>query len=1169
MDTIYSVGDPLILENVLNAIAMVCGTGDFTAAVSIGGLLGVIIMGFESVLTQKGFNLPAFTVCVIAFTFFFGKTSTVYIEDVYSGDTRKVSNVPSGVAFTGEAISNIGYGLTRLMEQAFQSVTATTTLTGPGGHGSPFGDALYVLNTFSRIGSSDTLINAIDMANGNADGTVGAGSKLTSGDPADFRYSASNYVKDCTITAVQLRYKTFEGIYHASVTNDGNGTGSRANAIALDSPNYFTRICEGGGKNCRTVSCADGYAAITGMMAKLSGKALQRAINSVVDHDRSGVDPTTGKSLGDLDGEERINSALQLLNIGSNEAMKLAQASIWDDMLYLGQQKFFADGRDFTSAAMINNARRQRNVQFASEGEMFKNAARPCMAFIEAFAYGIAPFAGILLMMGVFGIKLALKYFMLLLWVQSWLPVMAIVNSYMSSALRRGMLELQGLSSEYSNGAAFDSMYTVNKLAEVTSDWIGHSGLFLSLIPVLTLFLFSGSMYALTAFTNRMSGGDFINEKTHVPDALQNGPVVQGLPGATAALGVAKTGGYELGSISLSHAVHNTTASKHAESERLSSTLAAGLTKGWSDIQGIVGKDGISTALTNAYNGLSAEAQNTVKNLGDAIQSDSGFRMDDSARKEMAMRMGIAASAGIKAGGVSTMLEIAKSYGMNDSQAQAAVQAVSSAMSGGLSSSSSHMGEVARQVAGSLKKDQSFEKSSSLSGSVAANVSRQAQEAREAADTYENAKSKEVSSGYTENISLDQLARELNRNGGRDAVVQIARPLMDQDQSGYQALYNYYMDAGAGSQPNAELMAAADLISRKGTVEQQMALSTAYHGGFSGVELTSPLNNVHVDSGTIRNQLGSNVGTAESGAAAIAAQAGSARKVRDGGENGIRTTANGNMQQAKEFGRNAEQEAKRKAIKFVDDDTQRNLDKYQARLGQLAAEGAASGTENTIGGEKRRPGLLSKESYTGRWSREAHNGVGNFDVRNIFTDAQKHALYTDIVNAYSQNGGDYGAAVDYVSTKWAAQEAPQAGADADTPEAQEQAAAFQARRAASIKLAASKIVPEIVTASVEGMQRTATELGVWDGSSPENALIAAFRDKKLDPNQWTNDAVSDMDKSESRIRGAFGCLTEDEINGLVYGADKGGVDGSEAYKAAQRLDGLRRRNPGGKGGMKE
>ena len=44
MFEIFSVGDSAYLQAVLNAVAMLSGTGDYRTAAGVGGLIGVIII---------------------------------------------------------------------------------------------------------------------------------------------------------------------------------------------------------------------------------------------------------------------------------------------------------------------------------------------------------------------------------------------------------------------------------------------------------------------------------------------------------------------------------------------------------------------------------------------------------------------------------------------------------------------------------------------------------------------------------------------------------------------------------------------------------------------------------------------------------------------------------------------------------------------------------------------------------------------------------------------------------------------------------------------------------------------------------------------------------------------------------------------------------------------
>lgn len=50
--SIYSVGDAAFLEQIMIAVAMATGTGDFERMVSIGLLIGALIISFQSLFRE-------------------------------------------------------------------------------------------------------------------------------------------------------------------------------------------------------------------------------------------------------------------------------------------------------------------------------------------------------------------------------------------------------------------------------------------------------------------------------------------------------------------------------------------------------------------------------------------------------------------------------------------------------------------------------------------------------------------------------------------------------------------------------------------------------------------------------------------------------------------------------------------------------------------------------------------------------------------------------------------------------------------------------------------------------------------------------------------------------------------------------------------------------------
>ena len=99
MFTIYSIGDSAFLAQILNALAMICGTGDFKTLVGVGALLGLLVMGFQCLTSgTRQFNLHQVLIGMICYMCFFGPGVTVQVEDAYTDEVRVVDNVPLGAA---------------------------------------------------------------------------------------------------------------------------------------------------------------------------------------------------------------------------------------------------------------------------------------------------------------------------------------------------------------------------------------------------------------------------------------------------------------------------------------------------------------------------------------------------------------------------------------------------------------------------------------------------------------------------------------------------------------------------------------------------------------------------------------------------------------------------------------------------------------------------------------------------------------------------------------------------------------------------------------------------------------------------------------------------------------------------------------------------------------
>lgn len=476
MFTIYSIGDSAFLERILNAVAMICGTGDFVQLVSIGMILGIVCICIQAIMNAgRELNLQYILLGWIMYACFFGPAVTVTIEDAYTGQVRVVDNVPLGVGFAGSLISNIGYGVTSLFEQSFQDVS-----------GEPFGEALRHLQATRRNAADSRVLEAINA-------TVAPGATTE----VDFAKSLENYIKDCTFVKISLGQMTKEDVH----------TGNWMDTLPFESDVYGTKLYLGSGVATeQTPTCRAGWQLLTLAINQMENETVNRAVNQALN-----IKDENGQYPGDLD---TLQTSMGMLHVQAVTAQQFVKAAIVDSIYLKAARGYYASMGDISAATMLSQALAQRNTQWAAEESMFKLVVRPMLTFFEGFIFAITPIMGFLFVIGMFGIQLAVRYFQTVIWIQLWMPVIAICNAYVTMAARSQMASLN---------SSISSFYALNTVDETMETWIATGGMICSMTPIIALFLVTGSTYAFTTLASRLGGGDHINEKITTPDALQPG----------------------------------------------------------------------------------------------------------------------------------------------------------------------------------------------------------------------------------------------------------------------------------------------------------------------------------------------------------------------------------------------------------------------------------------------------------------------------------------------------------------------------------------------------------------------------------------------------------------------------------------------------------------------
>lgn len=471
--TVHSIGDSAFLAQILNSIAMIAGTADMRMAAGIGALVGLLFQAFKGLMAPGagGLKPGEFLTSVLLWMALFQPSLTVTIEDAYSQEVRVVSHVPLGPAVAGSLVSSLGYGLTVLFETAF-SVPSMTR------HG--YAGSLETLTAVRR-----NLLSRLSI-----------GKMLDPNPQTDVRQSVSQYVKDCTLTGVDVGA--------ISVTTLLNGS-PLPEALRFDSEIYTTEIRDGG--TPLLVTCTAAWPRLSSLIRGTTLSSLSKALGNFMTE--GGTDPGT-----------LVQSALDALTQGQESASDYILAAAIVPMFEQGVLERHQDSMKATEAAMVETAIAQRNTQWAAEQTLFTRIVRPMLTWIEGFSYAVTPIMAFTLMLGARGVQMCGQYALMLVWIQFWMPVLAIGNLYITLATQAGFAAL--------NRAQFalDSIAGLYQMDMELQNWLAIGGMLASATPAIALMLVYGGSVTATHFLGRMQGGDFIDEKIGSPSLMSSPPLI-------------------------------------------------------------------------------------------------------------------------------------------------------------------------------------------------------------------------------------------------------------------------------------------------------------------------------------------------------------------------------------------------------------------------------------------------------------------------------------------------------------------------------------------------------------------------------------------------------------------------------------------------------------------
>lgn len=480
--SMYSAGSASFLHEVFNGLAMITGSGDFVVCVQIGLLIGCLAVCIQSVL--QGARSIAWQNILLGFVLymcFFAVPSRVVVEDLYTGKTYAIDNVPLGAAAAGSVISKIGYGLTDLFETGYGEPYRLTQM--------PYLSSLkYILQTEGAMSSALAL------------------DKLDALTDLKVQPTLTEYAAKCIIPTLKNEKISDSGVRMLAInTLLEKGANDKANGTAIYKKDG----------SAETKSCAEAYKRIA---TDVLPKVTPAEFNSVF---------LSFSGLSDKDAYVQgcsLQDTLNALGAAGENTQHFMLTSLMTPIMARAYTQWRSK-EDVLADAAIAQAVSQRNIQWTAEQEMWSSVAQPLMAFFEGLLYAITPFMAVLFCMGTFGLRLVGKYFQTILWVNLWMPLMSICNLYITMNCSSEITaSLSGVH------ASIGSFYGLNSVNQILENQIAVGGMLAAATPMLALMIISGSSYAFTSLASRLNGADHINEKLLRPDIAASGPALQIAP---------------------------------------------------------------------------------------------------------------------------------------------------------------------------------------------------------------------------------------------------------------------------------------------------------------------------------------------------------------------------------------------------------------------------------------------------------------------------------------------------------------------------------------------------------------------------------------------------------------------------------------------------------------
>ena len=504
---IISIGDEAFLYKIFQFLAMLnsSGTSLYARLGLLAALIGIILVIITAITSNgRQFPIGGYIVAIAMFLVFFGQTTSVELEDFYTGRTDIVQDIPLGTAIVGSIVSNAGVAIINYF-QTGTSVPGSSTLSPQYAL-----DALMAYRNLSNA-SSYCGFGTTEMCN--------------------WSKTFQSYVANCVLPEYKLHNGWWNGDPKTAsnllaslnvpdlgfVTNDYLGTapGTTSTGQVSDCSNTYSDLNQTWNNPQTGIAAAfTGLLKINTMNGDTPADELGNAFAALGDETTQPGQPSGSSTSGNLPS---------LLQQASQSGVQSVENAVGANLLARGLAQGFRDANQVGEAGVIESAANQRNVQFAAQSTLFTRTLRATMTFFEGVIYGLAPFLAFLIPLGPIGFRYAGRYLQLLVWLFLWMPLLSFVNLFEIMSVLR---EMNALLPAIGN-APLISAIGLNQIEYTVSDWVGIGAYLTTAVVGLSGFVVFGSVAAFQGVAAEANAPTSLDPSMIAPDIMSTAPPMQ------------------------------------------------------------------------------------------------------------------------------------------------------------------------------------------------------------------------------------------------------------------------------------------------------------------------------------------------------------------------------------------------------------------------------------------------------------------------------------------------------------------------------------------------------------------------------------------------------------------------------------------------------------------